>query len=245
MNFVPALGQFKAEFSGDHSAATVGWITGDSDLQSSLPVGRHSVPLHSMVSNRPGFSLFKSKRWGKRTRQGSGISAVPGSGRGRLSVVRIKEALNAILIFGSQAGEFNAHPKAGIFRAHHALGLDLLLVEPETDLENSFNGKRHNGFNVTAAPADVGSTGLHGCGTVFGAKLEGERQLVPGKAATLFLVLGGCLLFRVREFREPGAGLTFDKLDADLGFFDVAGIHVPDHAETSFLVCELHAYDFT
>jgi hypothetical protein len=32
MNVVTAAGEFKAEFSGDDSAAAVGWITGDADL---------------------------------------------------------------------------------------------------------------------------------------------------------------------------------------------------------------------
>ena len=32
MDFVSALGQFYAKFGGDHSAATIGRITGDSDL---------------------------------------------------------------------------------------------------------------------------------------------------------------------------------------------------------------------
>ena len=49
MNFVTAASEFQAEFSGDHTAAAVSWITGDADLHA--PPGHYTIGFAGMVGD--------------------------------------------------------------------------------------------------------------------------------------------------------------------------------------------------
>jgi hypothetical protein len=49
MNLMAPASEFKSQFSGDHSTATVGWITGDPDL--------HAPPTIPSLDSREGLGM--------------------------------------------------------------------------------------------------------------------------------------------------------------------------------------------
>src|SRR5947209_11873581 len=147
--------QFKAQFSGDYSAASVSGITRDPNAH----LCSSDRLLHSMAANSRRFRFYAGARRGTCFLSGAGGAGwTCNTGRVKL----FEHVLEPVLQVRRQAQKFNAHANSGITSTHDGCTVDALVFQEKFNLKAGGDGYRHNGLDIAAVAADVGGVDPHG-----------------------------------------------------------------------------------